>query len=160
MNTKLDFDEIINRLKAAFGDDEDGVSNFAHSDINTSDEYNEEEIKAQEVQEAHYATWKHLPNTDPERIALYEEYRKLPSQYSLRRDRFWRELDLGEVVNIETEGGEGEGEHWHSVQYFKDHDIYIKVTGHYTSYNGTEFYDGWDCCKEVRPVEKLVTFYE
>lgn len=67
--------------------------------------------------------------------------------------------ELGEIREIEQVGGEGEGDHWHSVKYFAEHDIYIYVEGFYSSYNGTVFYDGWDCCKEVRPQEKTITVY-
>lgn len=62
---------------------------------------------------------------------------------------------------IHQQGGEGEGDHWESVKYFPEQDIYIKVIGFYQSYNGTEFYGGYkDCCSEVRPKEKTITVYE
>jgi hypothetical protein len=67
--------------------------------------------------------------------------------------------ELGEIKEVEQVGGEGEGDHWHSVKYFVEHDIYIYVKGWYSSYNGTDFYDGWDCCSEVRPQEKTITVY-
>jgi len=67
-------------------------------------------------------------------------------------------LGLGEVKEIEQHGGEGEGESWHSVQYFKDHDVYLRVDASYSSYEGTDFSDSE--IQEVRPVEKMVTFYE
>ena len=67
---------------------------------------------------------------------------------------------LGESDEVEQYGGEGKGETWYSVKYFKDHDVYIRVDGWYSSYNGTDFWDGWDCCKEVRPTQRMVTFYE
>lgn len=67
------------------------------------------------------------------------------------------ELGLGESKQIEQEGGEGEGESWHSVRYFKDHDIYLRVDATYTSYEGTDFSDS--TIEEVRPVERMVTFY-
>lgn len=68
-------------------------------------------------------------------------------------------LDLGEVKEVEQVGGEGEGDHWHSVKYFTDHDIYIYVRGSYSSYNGTDFWDEWDACSEVKPQEKTITVY-
>lgn len=70
------------------------------------------------------------------------------------------ELGLGEIEEIEQAGGEGEGEHWHSVKYFKDYDVYIRVDGYYTSYNGTDFYEEWNSCSNVRPVQKTITVYE
>jgi hypothetical protein len=69
--------------------------------------------------------------------------------------------ELGECNQVHQKGGEGQGDHWESVKYFPEHDIYIKVTGYYQSYNGTEFYGGYkDCCSEVRPKEKTIIVYE
>jgi hypothetical protein len=67
--------------------------------------------------------------------------------------------ELGEIKEVHQVGGEGEGNYWCSVKYFVEHDIYILVEGSYSSYEGTDFYDGWDCCKEVRPQEKTITVY-
>ncbi len=69
-----------------------------------------------------------------------------------------KDLGLGEVKEVQQEGGEGEGEAWNSVQYFKDHDVYLRVDATYTSYNGCDFDDS--TIKEVKPVERMVTFYE
>lgn len=66
----------------------------------------------------------------------------------------------GEFKEVEQEGGEGEGDYWYSVKHFKHHNIYIKVEGSYSSYHGTDFYDGFNSCSNVRPVEKIVTVYE
>lgn len=69
---------------------------------------------------------------------------------------------LGEWCEIEeaATGGEGKGENWNRVFHFKDHNVYIKVHGYYSSYNGTEFDDGWDCCSQVVPTQKTITVYE
>lgn len=53
----------------------------------------------------------------------------------------------------------GEGSNWFSVKHFIDHDVYIKVSGFYTSYNGCDF-DGWEDCSEVFPQQKTITVYE
>lgn len=50
------------------------------------------------------------------------------------------------------------GTAWYSVKYFKNHDVYIRIDGHYTSYNGTDFYEGYG--REVVPTERVVTFFE
>jgi len=71
-----------------------------------------------------------------------------------------KELGLGEIKEVSQQGGMDEGSHWESVKYFKDHDVYISVVGHYQSYNGTEFYGEWGCCNEVIPKEKTITVYE
>lgn len=67
---------------------------------------------------------------------------------------------IGECQEIDQHGGEGEGNDWWSVKYFPDHDVYIKVEGSYTSYDGTDFYEGWDSCREVKPKEKVVIVYQ
>lgn len=59
---------------------------------------------------------------------------------------------------VEQYGGEGQGDTWYSVKYFPDHDVYIRIDGFYTSYHGTDFYDGLG--REVRPQEKTITVYE
>ena len=65
---------------------------------------------------------------------------------------------VGPFEEVDQVGGEGQGDHWHSVKYFKDHDVYIKTIGFYSSYNGTDFYNGYG--KEVRPKEKTITIFE
>ena len=69
------------------------------------------------------------------------------------------ELGLGEIEEVEQEGGMDEGSNWTSVKHFKDHDVYICVSGFYSSGNGTDF-DGWFDCTEVRPTQKTITVYE
>lgn len=69
-------------------------------------------------------------------------------------------LGLGEIIEVYQYGGEGDGDHWESVKLFKDHDVYIQVVGHYQSYNGTDF-NGWnDACKQVQPIDEVVTVYK
>lgn len=69
-------------------------------------------------------------------------------------------LGLGQMEEVAQKGGESQGSEWYSVKYFKDHDIYIKVEGYYSSYEGTHF-DGWDnSCSECRPQLKQITVYE
>lgn len=67
---------------------------------------------------------------------------------------------VGACEEVAQKGGEDEGSEWYSVKYFPDHDVYIKVEGYYSSYNGTDFYNGWGNCKEVRPKEKVIIVYE
>lgn len=72
-----------------------------------------------------------------------------------------KDLNLGEIKEVNQEGGgEGDGEYFESVKYFTDHDVYIKVVGRYSSYEGTDFYNGWGSCSEVRPFEKIITVYK
>ena len=67
---------------------------------------------------------------------------------------------IGTMQEIEQKGGEDEGSSWYAIKYFLDHDIYIKISGWYSSYEGTEFTDWDECCKQVVPQEKLVTVFE
>lgn len=66
---------------------------------------------------------------------------------------------FGTVNCVAEHGGEGKGEDWWKVFHFIDHGVYIKVQGFYQSYSGTEFYDEWGSCTEVRPQEVVVTVY-
>lgn len=67
--------------------------------------------------------------------------------------------ELGDIEEVDQYGGEGQGETWYSVKHFKDHDVYIKVSGYYASYDGVSF-DGWEDCIEVKPQQKTITVYE
>lgn len=67
---------------------------------------------------------------------------------------------LGEVEEVAQHGGEGEGDDWYSVKHFKDHNVYVKVSGYYSSGNGTDFEEWEDAVKEVTPQTKTVVVYE
>lgn len=69
------------------------------------------------------------------------------------------ELGLGPTKEVATHGGESQGEEWYSVRHFIKYDIYIRVDGTYTSHNGTDFYDGWNSCSEVKPRREMVTVW-
>jgi hypothetical protein len=59
---------------------------------------------------------------------------------------------------VDQVGGEGEGDHWHSVFKVSEHykpDRYFYIPGYYASYNGTDI--EWDDIYEVEPYEKTVT---
>ncbi len=65
---------------------------------------------------------------------------------------------LGEVIEADQYGGEGQGDKWYRVLHFVDHDIYIKFPGWYSSYEGSycDISDGI----QVVPKEKTITVYE
>lgn len=69
-------------------------------------------------------------------------------------------LGLGEIKEVAQHGGEDEGSDWYSVKHFVDHNVYIKVSGWYSSYNGTDFDGDWECCEQVTPQEKTITVYQ
>lgn len=67
------------------------------------------------------------------------------------------EIGLGKVENIDSCDGV-DGPNWYIVQYFVEHDVYIKTSGYYSSYNGTYFDDGYG--EEVKPIQKKIISYE
>jgi hypothetical protein len=79
--------------------------------------------------------------------------------YSFGEKLILESVGLGSIEEIDSYGGEGQGETWYRVYYFKDIDLYVRVDGFYQSYSGVSF-NGWDDISIVRPVEKTVTVYE
>lgn len=89
-----------------------------------------------------------------EKIKLIED--KYDRIYELSSDK--NKETFGEVKLVNNEGNtEGGGEYSEKVYFFKDHNVYLKVTGCYTSYNGCDWNDDWT---EVKPIEKTITVYE
>jgi hypothetical protein len=68
------------------------------------------------------------------------------------------ELGFGEFDEVDQYGGEGQGDTWYSVKYFPKFDLYIRTDGYYSSYNGTDFDNGYG--EEVKPVQKTITVFE
>jgi len=67
---------------------------------------------------------------------------------------------LGKWKEVDSYGGEGQGENWYVVLHFKEIDTYVKIKGFYTSYDGTNF-DGFeDDLSIVTPRQKTITIYE
>lgn len=80
-------------------------------------------------------------------------------QFANEHKEFRKLIDhTGPYEIVKEYGGEGKGETWYKVFYFTNHDVYIKVDGFYSSYEGVEF-EGWDDATEVRPTEKTITVY-
>lgn len=69
-------------------------------------------------------------------------------------------LGLGIVKEVHSQGGCDRGSDWRRVFLFINHDVYIEVSGYYSSYDGVDFDEGWGCCKQVTPKEITVTVYE
>lgn len=68
------------------------------------------------------------------------------------------EYIFGRVKEVYAKGGEGKGEHWERVYHFIDHNVYLSMTGYYTSYDGVDC-DNYEPV-EVKPKEKTITVYE
>mgnify|MGYP000846679829 FL=1 len=59
--------------------------------------------------------------------------------------------ELGPCPIVDKLGDrEGGGEDSHIVRHFTNHDVYIKITGFYSSYNGCDWDSGFE---EVKPKE-------
>lgn len=70
---------------------------------------------------------------------------------------------LGNWNEIRVSGGEDSGSNWVRVYHFENHDVYLRVSGYYSSYEGVEFNDtSWETneIKEVRPKEVIKVIYE
>lgn len=66
--------------------------------------------------------------------------------------------EFGEAPIVDEEGDtEGGGEYSMVVRHFKNLDVYVKQTGFYSSYNGTDWNDDFTI---VKPVEKTITVFE
>lgn len=70
-------------------------------------------------------------------------------------DNFVEEIGISKEVD--SYGGEEQGSEWYSVRYFPEHDVYIKIEGWYSSYEGTYFDDSEYL--EVFPTEIIVKKY-
>lgn len=66
---------------------------------------------------------------------------------------------IGKIELKEDVGGEGEGDHRHVVYYLEDHDVFIRLNGYYTSYDGTTW-DNISDLHEVFPQQRVITVFE
>ena len=68
------------------------------------------------------------------------------------------ENEVGPWKEVDSYGGEDCGSEWYVVNHFIEHDVYIRVDGYYSSYEGTDF-DGQDFTQvyptEVKRIEYL-----
>lgn len=150
---KLTFEQIIQKLK----DNNISLEDFAYEEVGGNIEDYPEALEAQKTRKEHYE--KHKGESWKTGAECVDVYNSMPNEYEISKNKFREQLGLN-WEEVEQYGGEGQGDTWYSVKYFKDHDVYIKVNGWYQSYNGTEFHSGWDSCKEVKPSQKTITVYE
>ena len=75
-------------------------------------------------------------------------------------DSFHDQLDLlGDFQVVSTDDSDRDGydtEQIWRVLYFKNHDVYVKVKGWWSSHGGANF----ESMKQVKPVTKTITIYE
>ena len=168
---KLTFSEIIEKLKLVF----ESVDDFAFDEMNFiipedfvfSEKLLKDTEKYWQLHTERYVLYSKakadvLLNTPDHRKEYDEITQQIISIGYPERTKCYEYLTSLNLQYTEVfqKGGEGEGDEWYSVKYFPQHDVYIRVDGWYQSHNGTEFYEGWGCCSEVRPQEKVITVYE
>lgn len=151
---KLTAQQIIEILKEIYLD---GVSSFAYEKQPHDFENYPEVLEAQKVRKEF--TNKHLINYEWDSEENKKIYYNLPNEYEIIKELSRKKYGLN-WTEVEQYGGEDKGSTWYSVKYFPDHDVYLRVDGYYESYNGIEFYDGWNCVKEVKPQQKTIVVYE
>lgn len=83
---------------------------------------------------------------------LLEKVNEIGITQIVEKDYDTDEIDLELVHSIG--GHEGAGEYAERV--FQHENLFIKITGYYSSYNGTE----WEDCAIVEPKQKTITVYE
>ena len=149
---KLTFEQIIEKLETIF----DSVETFAYEFQPYDFENYPEALEAQKIRNEFRS--KYFTNKGWGE-GKQEEYDKLPDEYKII-SKLWKEKHGLIWEEVDQYGGEGQGDTWYSIKYFPEHDVYIRVNGWYQSYNGTEFYNGWECCEEVKPKQKTITVYE
>lgn len=67
------------------------------------------------------------------------------------------ELGLGKTEQVHNDREGGDYDTMVTVQHFKDHNVYISLSGYYSSQEGTT----WDGdFKQVFPKQKTITVYE
>lgn len=151
--TKLNYQEILEKLKIMF----DTVGEFALEEQPYDFENYPEALKAKEARKEFVEL--HTINHKWDSTESAVEYEKLPNEYNIIK-KLWKQKHGLNWEEVEQYGGEGQGDTWYSIKYFPDHDIYIKVSGWYQSYDGVNFNSwGRDCC-EVKPSQKTITVYE
>lgn len=80
----------------------------------------------------------------------FNQFAEVDEDGSLPETGSWKEVD--------SHGGSDQGSDWWSVRYFADHDIYIRIHGWYSSYEGFTFEKEWSGdLKQVYPYQETVT---
>jgi uncharacterized protein YdiU (UPF0061 family) len=83
---------------------------------------------------------------------LEEEENETYDQAYERKKKSLNEVKqlLGEIKSIPNDGVH-EDENFNLIEHFVNHNVYVKITGYYSSYDGYQFSNGWNACVEVFP---------
>ena len=162
----MTYTEIVDKLKQSLS-----IENFAYrefsSGIPKDFQFSSEVVEAEKAKEKALEAWKahpeyakYLPEgKSQEHDELREKYVALPYEHTLKSTEWLNSLGIGPIEEIDSYGGEGKGETWWVVLFVPNHNVYIKVDGYYTSYDGTSF-DSWEeNCSQVEPKEVTITQY-
>lgn len=85
-----------------------------------------------------------------------DSYNGRNARYGIYDENKFSEFGIPKL--IEFVGGEGCGDHCHAVIHFEKDNVYYKMDGYYSSYEGFDWSDSdW---VQVNPVEKTITVYE
>ena len=151
MAVKLTAQQILKIIEENYSE-----SSFAHNVWLDTDKVEVPEGIGEKEQEERAAFWKSIeeemePLYYAERLnhPKFKQYREMIGDYEVKQQYVLNQLGLGEVEEVAQYGGEDQGTTWYSVKHFKDRDVYIRIDGYYTSYDGTDFYDGYG--REVVP---------
>tara|TARA_R110000868_G_scaffold76573_6_gene220168 strand:- start:5164 stop:5610 length:447 start_codon:yes stop_codon:yes gene_type:complete len=102
-----------------------------------------------------------IPDTYEPIVEVIGDWQSNRDKRSARRTKYLNENTiLGGCVEVDGNGGSDRGSDWWRVYHFTKHDVYLKIRGYYTSYEGVSLEDGWDSCSEVVPKQVMVTIYE
>ena len=91
---------------------------------------------------------------------------RLSSQSYYFKKGLAKDLSTEFIINeVDHYGGEGRGDNYYDVfkiQRIQDEDdfVFIKISGYYSSYNGTEYESFDDAVSKVQPKEKTIIVYE
>jgi len=151
----MTYTEIIEKLKTIFEDVEEFA--FFQKDqypLHKCPEALEAQRHRQDFMKLHCPDW----IWDSEKNK--QDFKNLPNEYDIFDSLYRKQIDLS-WEDVDDNDDDAFREDWYSVKYFPEHDIYIKVTGYFKSWSDeVEFEEGWDCCEDVKPVQKTITIYE
>lgn len=159
---KLNGEQILQKLEELFGDGRVGIDNYAFNNFLAACpddfKFSEETQKVKREKDEAYSNYSNTDRGTEENDRRLKLWREKENPIPLMEQEFLTSVGLGKVNEVEQVGGEGEGNTWYTVKHFVDHDVYIRTDGWYSSYEGTEFEDGFG--EVVSPKEKTITVYE
>jgi hypothetical protein len=141
----MDYKEILDKMT------ELGITKHVFASYNEDLEYYDEEAsETSGVIKEQFAAW-------------HNQYQKRFRSAYLNENNEITIEDLGRIKVVEQKGGYNDlqegatGMDWYIVRHFVDHDVYIRLDGHYTSYEGLDIRRAK--YKQVKPTERVIVEY-